>query len=126
MTHSPGKRGFRGLHAVVASAVGSALSTARGVGFWTAILLPVVYVPMVLLGNSWMVDLVNFSKVIGLHVLFLLVGRGHGGDGDAEPRGDDRSAVSTPQEATVRADERPPSPSATERAGEDAPPIPAR
>ena len=52
----------------------------RGAGFWAAILLPVLYVPLVVIGHPWVVDVTNFTKVIALHVASLFVGRGHGGD----------------------------------------------
>lgn len=59
-------------------------STIRGVGFWAAILLPLCYLPLVVLGHPWVVDVTNFTKVVALHVASLLVGRGHAGDVDAE------------------------------------------
>jgi hypothetical protein len=54
-------------------------SLIRAIGFWTAILLPVLYLPMLLLNHPWMIDIVTIMKVIGLHGAALVVGSGYGG-----------------------------------------------
>ena len=84
MTPQRGTSILRGVRAPISSLHGGPGSMIRGAGFWTAILLPVLYVPLLLIGNSWVVDLTNFAKVIALHVASLAVGRGHAGHAEAE------------------------------------------
>jgi hypothetical protein len=76
--------GRDGALASVSTLVRESRLLVRGAGFWAAILLPVVYVPLVLLGHPWVTDVTNFSKLIGLHVASLVVGRGYAGDVDVE------------------------------------------
>lgn len=54
-------------------------SVVRGVGFWTAILLPVLYLPMLLLNHPWAIDSLNLLKIVGLHWASIVVGSGYGG-----------------------------------------------
>ena len=70
------------LRGLLSSAVWGSGSTIRGVGFWAAILLPLCYLPLVVLGHPWVVDVTNFTKVVALHVASLFVGRGHAGDAE--------------------------------------------
>ena len=72
------KRSLPALRSLVSSAAGRLNTTVRGVGFWTAILLPVLYIPLVLVGHPWMVDVANLAKVLALHAASLLVGNGYG------------------------------------------------
>jgi hypothetical protein len=79
MTHTRGRTVLRELRSAAASVVVGSGTVVRGVGFWTAIVLPVIYVPLILIGHPWAVDAVNFAKVVALHVASLFVGRGHSG-----------------------------------------------
>ena len=72
------KRSLPALRSLVSSAAGRLNTTVRGVGFWTAILLPVLYIPLVLISHPWVVDLANLTKVLALHAASLLVGNGYG------------------------------------------------
>lgn len=79
MTLTRGRAVLRGLRSAAATAAMGTGTVVRGAGFWTAIVLPALYVPLILLGHPWAVDAANFAKVIVLHVASLLVGRGHSG-----------------------------------------------
>jgi len=59
-------------------------TTVRGVGFWTAILLPALYIPLVLVGHPWVADVANLTKVLALHAASLLVGSGYATGADYE------------------------------------------
>lgn len=91
MNHTPGKAVLGGLRTAAESVVGGASSVIRGagsvirgLGFWTAILLPVLYIPLLVLNHPWVVDVTNLTKVVVLHVASLFVGRDHGGGFDDE------------------------------------------
>lgn len=84
MSHTHGNRLLTGVRSLGSSAVGRLNSTVRGVGFWTAILLPALYIPLMLLSHPWLVDLANLTKVLALHAASLLVGNGHAGGVDHE------------------------------------------
>ena len=78
MTNTQRKRPLPALRSLVSSAAGRLNTTVRGVGFWTAILLPVLYIPLMLISHPWVVDLANLTKVLALHAASLLVGNGYG------------------------------------------------
>ena len=66
------------LGSLVATVVRGVASVVRGVAFWTAIVLPVVYLPMVLTDHPWIVDVANLGAVMALHAASLVVGRHYG------------------------------------------------
>jgi hypothetical protein len=53
--------------------VGALVRAAQFVGFWTAVALPPLYVPLLVFG----VDLSTFAGLLGANALGLLVGRGY-------------------------------------------------
>lgn len=79
MASARGRPVLIGCRGVVNSFCARTGSLVRGVGFWTAILLPVLYLPMLLLNHPWAIDVANIVKVVALHMASLVVGRGHGG-----------------------------------------------
>lgn len=79
MTPIGGKSVLDGCREVVSFSLRGSATVVRGIGFWTGILLPLLYVPMLLLNHSLVVEVTTFAKLIALHVAALLVGRGHAG-----------------------------------------------
>lgn len=51
----------------------------RGLAFWAAILLPLLYVPLILVGYSPTTDLPVLGKLVTLNVAALVVGSGYDG-----------------------------------------------
>lgn len=45
--------------------------------FWSAITLPVVYLPLLMVGLDSMIDLLMFFSLFALHVLTLILGQTH-------------------------------------------------
>lgn len=52
--------------------------TVRGVAFWTAALLPFLYVPLVLVDHAAIANASLLGKLVALNIAALLVGHGHG------------------------------------------------
>lgn len=50
----------------------------RGVAFWTAALLPFLYVPLLLVDPARLSDVTVLGKLIVLNTVALLVGHGYG------------------------------------------------
>lgn len=50
----------------------------RGLAFWTAILLPMLYLPPLLLGHPTIVDPPVLGTLLGVNVGAIVVGHGHG------------------------------------------------
>jgi VIT1/CCC1 family predicted Fe2+/Mn2+ transporter len=50
-------------------------STLRAAAFWSAVVLPVVYLPMLFVDGGWSTSLV--SGLLAVHVLAVLVGKGY-------------------------------------------------
>jgi len=59
------------------------VTTGLAVAFWTAVLLPLAYVPLVVAGFSPVVDLSVFGKLVALNVVALVVGQFHDTTGQA-------------------------------------------
>lgn len=57
------------------------VAAVRGLAFWTAVLLPLAYLPLFAVGTVGGRDLVVVWQLIGINVVALLVGHLHG-DGD--------------------------------------------
>lgn len=60
------------------SALRHALVALRAVAFWTAILLPVLYLPPLLVGHPLVVDPPMLGTLLGVNVGAIVVGHGHG------------------------------------------------
>ena len=84
MTHTQSKRIVTALRSLVSAAGERLNTTVRGVGFWTAILLPLLYIPLMLISHPWVVDFANLTKVLALHAASLFVGNGYGRGADLE------------------------------------------
>lgn len=80
MTHALSKSVVTGARAAVARAIGRIGTMIRGLGFWTGILLPLVYVPLLLLNHSLIAEVTTLGKVIVVHVAALFLGKGYGGE----------------------------------------------
>lgn len=52
----------------------------RAAGFWSAIALPFVYLPLVIDGLETVDGSLLFAGLVALHLVSLFVGRGHGRD----------------------------------------------
>jgi hypothetical protein len=46
--------------------------------FWTAVILPFVYVPLMFINHHWIVQFPNFMTVIAVHFVAILGGMDHG------------------------------------------------
>lgn len=75
MSHSPGRTDLTSLR--ITTALSVAQSTLRMMGFWVAIVLPLVYVPLTYFNHHWIVDFPNFLTVITVHVIAILGGMNH-------------------------------------------------
>jgi hypothetical protein len=53
------------------------VSTGQMVGFWTAIGIPFLYLPLLSVGTTSKTDLLVFGALLVVNVLALLAGRGH-------------------------------------------------
>jgi hypothetical protein len=69
---------------LLASVSDGVVTTIRTVAFWTAILLPILYVPLVVFDHSTVADLWFLGKLVTLNVAAVVVGHGHGGFDDTE------------------------------------------
>lgn len=49
----------------------------RGIGFWTAILLPMAYLPPLFLGHPTFTDPVVLGKLLALNVVAIAIGLGY-------------------------------------------------
>lgn len=47
-------------------------------GFWSSIVLPLVYVPLLLVGHPWMMDITHFSQIVAVHLVSIVIGNDHG------------------------------------------------
>lgn len=77
MTHTRGKPILSRCRGAVARALGGLGTTVRGVGFWTGILLPLLYLPLLLVNHSLVAEVTTLGKLIVLHVAALFVGNGY-------------------------------------------------
>ena len=59
-----------------ASAAASMFAPVRAAAFWSAVALPLAYVPLVATGAAWDLPLV-FCALLALNALAFLVGHGH-------------------------------------------------
>ena len=84
MAPTPGKSVIEDCRGIVSSAFRESGTMIRGIGFWTGIVLPLLYLPLLLLNHSIVADMATFSKLIALHVTALFVGKGHAGSVDDE------------------------------------------
>lgn len=46
--------------------------------FWTAIFLPLGYIPLVMIDHHWVNQLPNFLMILSLHIAVILLGMRHG------------------------------------------------
>lgn len=60
------------------SALRRLLAVVRGIAFWTAILLPMLYLPPLLLGHPTVVDPPVLGTLLAVNVGAIVVGRDHG------------------------------------------------
>ncbi len=75
MSHSSGRNGLTSLG--ITSALAVAQSALRLMSFWTAVILPFVYVPLTFTNHHWIVEFPNFMTVITIHVVAILGGMDH-------------------------------------------------
>ena len=61
----------------VSDAIGVCLVALRGVAFWTAVLLPVVYLPLLVASSFTALNPLYPFSLVGIHVVALLVGHQH-------------------------------------------------
>lgn len=47
-------------------------------GFWSSIILPFVYVPLLIMGHPWLADITHFSQIVAVHLVSIVVGKDHG------------------------------------------------
>jgi hypothetical protein len=78
--HAPGADAS----ALLRTAVGYATAPVRFVGFWIAVTVPLAYPPL-LYGGLPGPQARVFAVLLVLNCVGLVVGRGYGRDGDAEP-----------------------------------------
>lgn len=75
--------GFRRLglggHGLLSKLVGGLTTAVRGLAFWTAVLLPLAYLPLLLVGDSRVTDVAVIGQLVALNVLALLLGHFHDG-----------------------------------------------
>lgn len=75
MPPTAGKVDLPGLHAALTTLLGGVGGVVRTLGFWTAIVLPLVYLPLMVVSHPWVVDYANFVKLVGVHVASVLIGQ---------------------------------------------------
>jgi hypothetical protein len=63
----------------VSAAATRALTAIRAVAFWTAVLLPLAYLPLFLAGVAGAVDPVVVAAVVVIHAVAVVVGHVHEG-----------------------------------------------
>ena len=63
----------------VSTAATRTLTAVRAVAFWTAVLLPLAYLPLFLAGVVGAVDPVSLVALVGVHAVAVLVGHVHDG-----------------------------------------------
>jgi len=63
----------------VSTATTHALTAVRAVAFWTAVLLPLAYLPLLLAGVVGAVDPPTIAAVVVLHAVAVVVGHVHDG-----------------------------------------------
>ncbi|WP_276261477.1 hypothetical protein [Haloglomus litoreum] len=54
----------------------------QAVAFWTAVVIPAVYIPLLLRGLSTTADAVTLAQLLGINAVALVVGHGHLGPDD--------------------------------------------
>lgn len=54
------------------------LAVVRGLAFWTAIVLPMLYLPPLLLGHPTVLDPPVLGTLLGVNVSAIVVGHSHG------------------------------------------------
>lgn len=77
MVPARGKSVLEGCRDVILSLIRGSGSMVRGIGFWTGVLLPLLYLPMLILNHSSVAEVTTLAKLIALHVAALFVGKGH-------------------------------------------------
>jgi len=63
----------------VSTVTARALTAVRAVAFWTAVLLPLAYLPLLFAGVVGAVDPVGLVALVGVHAVAVLVGHVHDG-----------------------------------------------
>lgn len=48
------------------------------ISFWTAVFLPMGYLPLVVIDHHWVNELPNFLIILSLHIAVILLGMRHG------------------------------------------------
>lgn len=77
MTNSTGQPSRGRLSGSVVEVLAATETAVRSLGFWLAIVLPLVYLPLLLLDYGWLVQPVNFTRVVGLHLVSVVLGLGY-------------------------------------------------
>lgn len=54
-----------------------ALTQLSRISFWTAIFLPLGYIPLVAIDHHWVNELPNFLMILSLHIAVILLGMRH-------------------------------------------------
>lgn len=60
----------------------SLVTCVEGIAFWTAVLIPVVYVPLLVRGLSTTAEAFVLAQLLGINALALVVGHGYLRDDD--------------------------------------------
>lgn len=60
----------------------SVVTCVQGIAFWTAVVIPVAYVPLLFRGLSTTADAVTMAQLLGINALVLVVGHGYLGEDD--------------------------------------------
>lgn len=81
ITDQPLHERANGDHPLVAASTRAVSSSLSALAFWTAIALPVLYLPLLVTGLRSTGELLVFLALFGVHVLALLAGRSHRRDG---------------------------------------------
>lgn len=58
------------------------LTWVQGIAFWTAVVIPAVYIPLLLRGLSTTADAVTLAQLLGINAVALVVGHGYPGEDD--------------------------------------------
>lgn len=62
----------------LSSTVRQAAALVRGFAFWTAVVLPMLYLPPLLLSHAIVLDTTVLGTLIAVNVAAIIVGHGHG------------------------------------------------
>lgn len=77
MAASRGKLFLPFVQHLAVAAAGSLEAGVRRIGFWVAIVLPLVYLPLLLASFPWVIDFGNFARLLTVHLVAIAVGGGH-------------------------------------------------